>query len=193
MNKNVSGDIVNSRSTEKCKFKESPLSVAIVMTGGTIAKTYNPETAVLENIDPVVEQIVAGLRLQDLKIDFVDLMHLDSLDMTARHRQVLVATVRKQAECNDAVIVTHGTDTLVETANRIANHLPKPDVPILFTGAMVPFVIRESDAFQNLTESLLALRLLPPGHFVVFHNRVMELPHVEKDHELLTFVSTHQI
>lgn len=166
------------------------MSVGIVMTGGTIAKTYSPHTAQLENTTPVVEMIIDGLTLHDLELEFVDLFHLDSLDMNLQHRQQLAAVVADFATEKDAILITHGTDTLVETANEVSQYIESPPVPIVFTGAMVPFVIEGSDAMQNITESLLAIRFLRPGFYVVFHNRVLKLPDAVKDYDRLTFAAT---
>ena len=66
--------------------------------------------------------------------------------------------------------------------------LGTPDAPIVFTGAMRPFELRDTDALQNLTEALLAVRLLDTGVYVAIHNRVLAFPGVVKDHGVGTFV-----
>ena len=63
-----------------------------------------------------------------------------------------------------------------------------PRVPIVLTGAMRPYVMRNTDALQNLTEALLAVQILAPGVYVAMHNQVLQFPGVVKDRERGTFV-----
>ena len=163
------------------------MSVAVVMTGGTIAKTYHPRIGELVNQEPKVASIISGLRLDGMQIDYVDLMHRDSLTMDDAARAEVVSAVRTACRGHDAVLVTHGTDTLAETARVLCAEFDSPPVPVVFTCAMVPFVVAGSDAAQNVTEALLSLRLLPPGAFLVLHNRILALPDVAKNFETLTF------
>ena len=65
---------------------------------------------------------------------------------------------------------------------------PEPPVPVILTGAMIPWVIEGSDATQNLTESLFAAQILEPGIYVVMHNRALKAPGIVKDHDAQTFV-----
>lgn len=164
-------------------------SVSVILTGGTIAKTYEPKTGGMQNAEPIIDNIVRDVRVDDLIIDFVDLMQIDSLQMNERDRLRLANTIQNQCRQRDALIVTHGTDTMMSSADAVIRMLKEPPIPVIFTGAMVPYVVDGSDAAQNITESLLASRLLPPGYFVVFHNRVLPLPGVEKDYQDLTFAS----
>ena len=68
--------------------------------------------------------------------------------------------------------------------------LGTPKVPVVFTGAMVPYDFRHTDAVQNITESLLAVQLLAPGVYSVFHNQVLQFPGVTKDRLRGCFVRT---
>ena len=85
-------------------------------------------------------------------------------------------------------MVTHGTDTVVESGLAVAARLRQPAVPVVFTGAMTPFGIEGSDAMQNLTESLLATRLLRGGVWLVFHGEVFPIDAVRKDRDRSRFV-----
>ena len=87
----------------------------------------------------------------------------------------------------DAVIVLHGTDTLAHTGELLHRELAPHRVPVLLTGAMRPYEFRDTDAIQNVTEALLAARLVEPGVYAVMHNRVLRFPGVVKNTELLTF------
>ena len=85
-------------------------------------------------------------------------------------------------------MIVHGTDRLARTGERLVQDFTTPRVPIVLTGAMRPYVMRNTDALQNLTESLIAVQVLAPGVFVAMHNRVLQFPGVIKDAEKGTFV-----
>ena len=167
---------------------EPRFRIAVVTTGGTIAKTYDPHRATLRNCRQVVAEIVQSLRLEGAEVRYIDLMHKDSLDIDDDDRELIVGKVAQAALSHDAVIVTHGTDTLPATADALWANNPHPPVPVILTGAMVPYVVQGSDGGQNMTESLIAARLLAPGIYVVVHNRVLPVPGVCKDQDSQTFV-----
>lgn len=163
------------------------MRVQVISLGGTIAKVYSKSEASMVNGEPVVQAIVESLRLPDLNMAYVDLMRKDSLDMTDDDRKQVSVAVSAAVEKNDGIIIVHGTDTLVETGRYLHRHIPSPDIPIVLTGAMVPHSVKTSDAAQNITESLLAVRLLGAGLYCVIHNRVLPLPSVAKDYDNATF------
>src|SRR5215469_10622641 len=167
-----------------------PFKIVVIMTGGTIAKTYDPRKAVLRNVDPVIKRLIRSLRLEDMKVSFRELMRKDSLDLDHDDRARIIETARSAAKRSDAVVIIHGTDTLSATGEALIAAMPAPTVPIILTGAMVPFVVEGSDGLQNVTESLFACRLLAPGIYAVFHGRALSFPGVVKDRDALTFVRT---
>jgi len=77
---------------------------------------------------------------------------------------------------------------MAKTGELLNRELTGLQIPVILTGAMRPYKFRKSDALQNVTESLLAARLVSPGVYVVMHNRVLRFPGVVKDRESLTFV-----
>ena len=85
-------------------------------------------------------------------------------------------------------MITHGTDTMVDTGLLLQRNLAGSQYPIVLTGAMTPLGFEGSDGLQNLTESLLAARVLAPGVYVVMHNQVFPVDRVRKDRELARFV-----
>jgi L-asparaginase len=87
-------------------------------------------------------------------------------------------------------VITHGTDTLVESGMEIERVLPNLPVPVILSGAMKPLGFDSSDGLQNLTESLFAARLLGPGVHVVFHSQVFPVGQARKDKAKGTFVRT---
>lgn len=166
------------------------MKITIITTGGTIAKTFDEHDGMLRNEQPVVEEILAAMRLPDLDITYCHVLSKDSLEFSDVDRQLILEKVRKLVKGCDAIVISHGTDTLEKTGELLYQEVGDPQIPILLTGAMRPFEFRDTDATQNLTEALLACRLVDPGVYVVMHNRVLPFPGVVKDRDALTFVRT---
>ncbi len=164
------------------------MNITIVTTGGTISKTFNEADGSLRNDRPVIEAIIGQLRVPDLAIRYRHVVSKDSLDLTDADRRLIVDAVREEAARADAVVVAHGTDTLSVTGEQLHREMPEPRVPIVLTGAMRPYEFRDSDAAQNVIESLLACRMVGPGVYVAMHNRLLRFPGVVKDRQTLTFV-----
>jgi L-asparaginase len=159
------------------------VKLTILTTGGTIDKTYDEYAGSLSNVGSVLDDILRTLRLPDVFIRHVAVMHKDSLDITEDDRRRILDAVRGAIPSSDAVIVLHGTDTLSRTGEFLHAGLADLDIPIIMSGAMRPYEFRDSDALQNVTEAMLAARLLEPGVYVVMHNRVLEFPGVVKDRQ----------
>lgn len=160
----------------------------VIATGGTIEKVYHEQTGALANIDSKIERYFKLLRLPDLKVEITHLMNKDSLEMSEADRQVVLEVVRHKLQSPAPVVITHGTDTLVETGLLLQKSLPDLRAPIVLTGAMTPLGFEGSDGLQNMTESLLAARLLPPGVYLVMHNQVFPIDRVRKDKANARFV-----
>lgn len=164
-------------------------TIYIIATGGTIEKVYSEQTGDVQNLDSKIKRYFRMLRLPDATIDITHLMNKDSLEMTEADRERVLATVReKLAQAPAPVVITHGTDTMVETGLLLERNLPALQYPIVLTGAMTPLGFEGSDGLQNLTESLFAARVLAPGVYVVMHNQVFPVNGVRKDRELARFV-----
>jgi L-asparaginase len=163
------------------------MKLTILTTGGTIDKTYNELDGSLRNARSVLDEILLTLRLPDVFIRHQVVMSKDSLDLTEEDRQVILQAVRSALPTSDAIVVLHGTDTLSMTGELLHGELAGLQHPVILTGAMRPYEFRDSDALQNVTEALLAARLLDPGVYVVMHNRVLRFPGVYKDRQSLTF------
>jgi len=186
--KSLAGGRTGIRPSIRLAGLAEPFKIAVIMTGGTIAKTYDPRKAVLRNVDPVVKRLIRSLRLEGAKVSFKELMRKDSLDLDQDDRTRIVQTVQAATKRNNAVMIVHGTDTLSATGSALLAAMPVPMVPIILTGAMTPFVVEGSDGLQNVTEALFACRLLAPGIYAVFHGRALAFPGVVKDRDALTFV-----
>ena len=163
------------------------MRIAILTTGGTIEKTYDETDGSLGNVGSVLEKILRGLRLHDLQVRHVRVMSKDSLDITDNDRQVILAAAREALSENDAVLVVHGTDTLTVTGEHLCDNLAPLEKPVVLSGAMRPYEFRDTDAYQNVTEALLACRLLGAGVYVVMHNQALKFPGVVKDRARMTF------
>jgi L-asparaginase len=161
--------------------------VAVVTTGGTIEKVYDEGSGALRNERSGSDEILRALRMPTLDIRLVPIMSKDSLDLTDDDRRLILKTVQHALASDDAVVVIHGTDTLALTGETLHRELQPLDKPVILTGAMRPYAFRDTDAYQNVTEALLAARLLPPGIYCVMHNSVLRFPGVVKDRERGTF------
>ena len=162
--------------------------ITFITTGGTISKTFDEHDGSLRNDRPVIEAILARLRLPDLEVSYRHVLSKDSLELTDADRRLIVETVRKELPLSDGMLIAHGTDTLAVTGELLVREIPSPRIPIVLTGAMRPYEFRDTDAPQNVTEALLACRLAAPGIYVAMHNRLLRFPGVVKDRESLTFV-----
>jgi L-asparaginase len=164
--------------------------IALISTGGTIEKTYDELEGVLHNEFSVLDVMLASLLLEGVEIVRVPLMNKDSLTMTAEDHTLIAETAGSMSRGHDGVVIIHGTDRLERTGERLVEHLGTPSVPIILTGAMRPYMLRNSDALQNLTEALLSAQILEPGVYVAMHNKVLRFPGVIKDRNRGTFLLT---
>jgi L-asparaginase len=166
------------------------LKINVITTGGTIEKVYSEQTSQVENLDNQIDRYLGRLRLPDCDVHIVPLLNKDSLEMTDADRSAILQLVEQVLTEHSAIVITHGTDTMVQTGLYLKQSLTELKVPIVLTGAMTPLGFEGSDGFQNLTESLFAVRILDPGIYVVMHNQVFPIDRVRKDRESSRFVST---
>jgi len=164
------------------------LKLSVITTGGTIEKVYSEQTSTVENLDNQIHRYLGRLRLPDCDVQVTPLMNKDSLEMTDADRAEILGLVKQMLSDHAGVVITHGTDTMVQTGLHLKQSLPDLKVPIVLTGAMTPIGFEGSDGLQNLTESLFAVRLLDPGVYVVMHNQAFPIDRVRKDRETSRFV-----
>jgi L-asparaginase len=163
------------------------LIVNLITTGGTIEKIYSEQTGQVENLGAKIDRYLQQLRLPDVRVEVTPLMNKDSLEMTEEDRELVLAAVKaKVAEA--PVVITHGTDTMVETGKLLKQRLVGLKYPVILTGAMTPLGFERSDGLQNLTESLFAARVLQAGVWIVMHGDVFDVDHARKDRALARFV-----
>jgi L-asparaginase len=160
------------------------MSIRIVITGGTFDKKYDEIEGVLTFKETQLPQILQQVRAT-VPIACETSQLVDSLHMTIEDR------LRVLSACQDAperqIIVTHGTDTMVETARLLSE--AGLDKTIVFTGAMVPYSVVGSDALFNLGCSVSAVQLLPAGVYIVMNGRVFSWDGVQKDRRRGVFVA----
>jgi L-asparaginase len=163
-------------------------TVYVLTTGGTIEKMYSEQAGTVVNEASKIEQYLDRLRLPSTDVQVIPVMNKDSLEMTAEDRAELAARIAALLPSACPIVITHGTDTMAETGVALKLAFPALTVPIVLTGAMRPLGFEQSDGLQNLTESLLAARLLAPGVYIVMHGQVFSADRAVKDRTLGTFV-----
>lgn len=157
--------------------------IRVLVTGGTFDKEYDPLSGRLYFKDTHLPEMLRLARCRvDVQLETVFLK--DSLDLTDADRQAVVERCRGCRETR--VLVTHGTDTMPETAQAlVAAALPKT---IVLTGAMVPYAFGSSDGLFNLGSALSFAQVLPPGVYVAMNGRWFAGERVRKDRALGIFV-----
>jgi L-asparaginase len=155
------------------------MSVRILVTGGTFDKDYNELTgALFFRATHVPEMLRLGRSRVPLEVEMI--MMIDSLDMTPVHRAEIVDRCRRSPE--RAIVITHGTDTMVETA-RALGEAALPGRTIVITGAMVPYAFGSSDGLFNLGSALSFVQVLRPGVYVTMNGKYFTWDRVRKNRE----------
>lgn len=172
-------------------LNNNPVSVTLITTGGTIEKIYDESDGSLYNKGSIVQQtIINRLRLPYTQLEVFSILAKDSLTMTEEDRQYLAYSLKNLGlEKKNPTVILHGTDTMAQSAQYCLQEYPDPPVPVVFTGSMMPLGFEDSDARQNVTEAILASRILMPGHYISFHGRVFKVPHAQKNRSKRTFES----
>ena len=162
------------------------MRIRILVTGGTFDKQYDELTGRLFFRDThVPEMLNRGRCRLDVTVETV--MMVDSLDLDERGRSVIVDRCRRSDEL--AIVVTHGTDTMVDTARALAG-AGLSDRTIVLTGAMVPYAFGSSDGLFNLGSALSFAQVLPPGVYVAMNGQYFEWNRVRKNRESGIFEAT---
>lgn len=163
--------------------------VYLISTGGTIEKVYHEPTGSAVNHEGKIKKYLERLRLPDTEIEVLSVLNKDSLEMTAADRDLVLAVVSARLQDPAPVVITHGTDTMIETGLRLKEGLRDLKAPVILTGAMTPLGFENTDGLQNLTEALFATRFLAPGVWLVMHNQAYPIDRVRKNRELARFES----
>lgn len=154
------------------------MEILILVTGGTFDKEYNELTGELFFKDTHINEMLnLGRNLVNTSIHTI--MMKDSLHMTDADRR-LIATFCADAK-QDHIIITHGTDTMAETARYIAKEIPGKT--IILTGAMVPYKFGSSDGLFNLGSAMAFVQTLPAGVYIAMNGKCFHADNVRKNKE----------
>ena len=155
--------------------------IRILVTGGTFDKEYNELTGSLSFKDTHVPEMLRLGRCR-APVSVRSLMMIDSLDMTDADRALIVEQCRQTPE--SLVVITHGTDTMVDTARALATARPAlAGKTIVLTGAMIPYAFGSSDGLFNLGSALSFVQALSPGVYIAMNGRCFVWDKVRKNRE----------
>jgi L-asparaginase len=157
--------------------------IRVLVTGGTFDKEYDELTGRLFFRDTHLPEM---LRLGRCRLDVTleTVMMIDSLDLDGAGRAAIVERARASRET--AIVVTHGTDTMVQTATALAS-AALAGKTIVLTGAMVPYAFGSSDGLFNLGSALSFVQVLPPGVYVAMNGQHFSWDAVRKNTQTGTF------
>lgn len=154
------------------------MGIRIFITGGTFDKTYNELNGQLFFKDShLPEMLELGRNL--VPVEIRTLMMVDSLEMTADDRELIAEHCMKSPE--DRIIITHGTDTMAETAKLLSERVQNKTIVV--TGAMVPYKFGSSDGLFNLGSALAFVQTLAAGVYVAMNGRYFHANNVRKNKE----------
>jgi L-asparaginase len=152
------------------------MSIRIFITGGTFDKEYNELNGQLYFKDTHLHDLLEMGR-NKVPVAIRTLMMIDSLEMTAEDRDLIVHQCKQCEE--DQIIITHGTDTMAETAKVLAQKMDNKT--IVLTGAMIPIKFGSSDGLFNLGSALAFAQALKPGVYVAMNGRCFHWDNVQKN------------
>ncbi len=157
------------------------MTIHIFTTGGTIDKVYFDAKSEYQVGEPQIHEVLGEANVTfDYTIE--SLMRKDSLELTDGDRQIIHDAVANAP--GRQIIVTHGTDTMTETARALADI---PDKTIVLTGALQPARLRYTDAVFNIGAALTAAQLAPPGVYIAMNGRVFDGQNVRKNMDVRRF------
>ncbi|MDO8499112.1 MAG: asparaginase domain-containing protein [bacterium] len=158
------------------------MAIKIFLTGGTFDKEYNELDGSLYFKDTHLPEMLT-LGRSRVPVDLRTLMMIDSLDMTDADRETIAQNCIKTHE--GKIIITHGTDTMVETARVLAKNIK--DKTIVLFGAMIPYKFGSSDGLFNLGSALAFVQTLPAGIYIAMNGRYFKWDNVRKNKKIGEF------
>ena len=158
--------------------------IRIFTTGGTIDKTYFDHKSIYQVGDPQADGV---LKRANVVVDYTiePLLAKDSLDMDDSDRDRIRAIV--EAEETARVVITHGTDRMIDTARALEGI---PGKVIVLTGSMYPAHFRDSDAVFNVGCAVTAVQLLEPGVYIAMNGRIFDPGRSRKNADMNRFEDT---
>jgi len=158
------------------------MDIKILTTGGTIDKIYFDAKSEFQIGDPHITEVLEEANVV-FSYEVESVLRKDSLDLTEADRELIREKVQQQT--SSRILITHGTDTMVETAK----WLQGVHKTIVLTGAMQPAKLRVSDAFFNIGYAISAVQLLPEGVYIAMNGHIFDPLITTKNREKNRFES----
>lgn len=158
------------------------MNIKIFVTGGTFDKEYNEIKGELFFKDTHLPEMLKMGRCR-VSVDIRTLMMVDSLDMKDDDRRIIFENCKNAKE--ERILITHGTDTMIETAKLLANEIKNKT--IVLTGAMIPYKFGSSDGLFNLGSALAFVQTLPIGIYIAMNGKYFHWNKVKKNKDLGEF------
>ena len=153
------------------------MEIKVFTCGGTFEKVYDPISGELGFQNSCLPNIIKRSRIT-LKVELEELFFKDSLDMNNDDRLAIAHKIKIEPVKN--IVLVHGTDTMIQTAQTIKDHLSQDKV-VVITGAMLPFSVKESDAMFNFGGAFIATQILKPGIWISMNGHIFSSNDVEKN------------
>ena len=157
------------------------MRLKIYTTGGTIDKVYFDKKSDYQVGDPQAGGVLERANVV-IEYEVESILRKDSLDLTEQDRKLIRQTVESSPE--DHIVITHGTDTMIETAKTLQDVEGKT---IVLTGSMYPARFRDSDAVLNIGCAITAAQILQPGVYIAMNGRIIDPLSALKNVELNRF------
>lgn len=152
------------------------MAIKLFVTGGTFDKEYNELNGQLFFKDSQIHEILKLGRCR-LDLNVTTLMLMDSLDMTDEHRNIILESCQMCDE--NKIVISHGTDTMTETAKYLSEKIPGKTV--VLTGAMIPYKFGSSDGLFNMGSALAFVQSLPAGIYIAMNGRYYDWNNCKKN------------
>lgn len=144
--------------------------ILVITTGGTISCTTSSDGLVpTDSTNKIIDSIASD----DISIDYLNLMILDSSNMQPEEWKVIASEVYKSMKSYDGIIITHGTDTMAYTASMLSFMIQNPNIPIVFTGSQLPITHPLTDAILNLRCALEMAKSGVNGVYIAFDRKII--------------------
>ena len=174
-------DLILNLAPDRNEKEQNMPKIKIFTVGGTIDKIYFDQKSAYQVGDPKIVEV-----MQEANVSFdyetESLMQKDSLDMNAEDRDIILDRVSE--DVHERIIITHGTDTMVETAQKLS---AIKDKTIVLTGSMQPARFKNSDAAFNIGCAVAAVQTLPHGVYLTMNGRIFEPFTTRKNVEMNRF------
>jgi L-asparaginase len=158
------------------------MAIRIFITGGTFDKEYNELNGTLFFKDTHLPEMLK-LGRSKVEVDIRTLMMIDSLEMTDEDRKLIIHQCTHTDE--DKIIITHGTDTMTDTAELLAKAITNKTIVV--TGAMIPYKFGSSDGLFNLGSAIAFVQTLPVGVYVAMNGQYFKAGTVKKNKQTGSF------